>query len=160
VDRLREGVRHWLADFSWGGSCELVLAGGSVESSNLLETLERSWPQDVRRGYTTKGPHTADILVRAESQPVARLLSRGQQKIVTMALLFAQCELMRQVGRSPVLLLDDLGAELDEEAFGKVARSLVDLGLQAWITTTQTGVVEILAPDRVFHVEHGRVISA
>jgi DNA replication and repair protein RecF len=90
---------------------------------------------------------------------VAReVLSRGQQKLMAVALTLAQLRLLGEVSETtPTLLLDDPAAELDSEHLGHFVRQIAPLGCQLVITSLQPETVAFGAPDRVFHVEQGRV---
>ncbi|EQD67676.1 recombination protein F [mine drainage metagenome] len=90
-----------------------------------------------------------------EQAPERHQLSRGQTKLAALACLLAQFEVFREFrGATPLLLLDDLAAELDTTHLEQVVSYLRNSGAQAWITGTdfpsrcQPGM-------RVFHVEHG-----
>lgn len=113
---------------------------------------------DLRRGHTSVGIHRADLVVLSDDALAAHRLSRGQQKILVYALKIAQARLFRsRTGISPVLLVDDLTAELDSRHLSRVLRLLDELMLQVFITlVTNERVVETSSPG-MFHVEHGRV---
>lgn len=115
--------------------------------------------QDRQQGHTRLGPHRADFAVRA-ARPPAEALSRGQQKLLVIALVLAQAELYRRrVGDACILLIDDLPAELDPENRARVVRTLAELDAQLFVTAIEPGLLEV-APwreARVFQLARGRI---
>lgn len=88
---------------------------GEVESA-LLQKLQASYDDDLRLGSTTTGPHRDDFELRVDDRPLNVLASRGQQRTVFLALVFAATKLIEDVLRdNPIILLDDVFSELDTE---------------------------------------------
>ena len=124
----------------------------------LAEALEATRARDELRGLTHAGPHRADVLIRVGGKAAREVLSRGQQKLMAVALTLAQLQLLKAVsGTTPTLLLDDPAAELDEEHLAHFVRQIAPLGCQLVITSLQPETAAFGTPDRVFHVEQGRV---
>lgn len=142
--------------------------GWDVELS-LAELLAQSWDRDVERGHTQVGPHRADLRVKLGTAPADELLSRGQKKLVVCALKLSQIELLREAGRSCVLLVDDLASELDAGARQRLIDYLAASGAQVFITAIEQEAVAPLLLGigliqgegfKVFHVEHGTLREA
>lgn len=124
----------------------------------LAEALEASRARDEARGLTHAGPHRADVVIRVGGRLAREVLSRGQQKLMAVALTLAQLRLLRGAsGTTPTLLLDDPAAELDSEHLGHFVRQIAPLGCQLVITSLHPKTPAFGTPDRVFHVEQGRV---
>lgn len=122
----------------------------------LMEALQRNRSSDLKRGFTQQGPHRADFSVRLDGMPARRWASRGQQKLIIMALFLAQVRLIRnEVGRNPILLIDDLAAELDRRHRDKLMMRIEHNANQVFITTTDLGLFSDNTQKKVFHVEHG-----
>ncbi len=82
--------------------------------AGLLEALDRSRPEDIQRGQTLIGPHRDDFRLRLNGIDLRTYGSRGQNRTAMLALKLAEVEWMRQrTGEWPVLLLDEVLAELD-----------------------------------------------
>ena len=125
---------------------------------SLAEALDASRERDEARGLTHAGPHRADVLIRVNGKPAREVLSRGQQKLMAVALTLAQLRLLKELsGTTPTLLLDDPAAELDSQHLGYFVSQIAPLGCQLIITSLQPETVAFGSPDRVFHVEQGRV---
>jgi DNA replication and repair protein RecF len=137
---------------------ELQYFRGWGAQHSLAEALESSRGRDELRGLTHLGPHRADVVMRVGGRLAREVLSRGQQKLMAVALTLAQLRLLKDAsGTTPTLLLDDPAAELDSEHLGHFARQIAPLGCQLVITALHLETPAFGAPDRVFHVEQGRV---
>ncbi len=125
----------------------------------LKTVLARELERDLARGYTHSGPHRADLVLRSNGIPVRDCLSRGQQKLLVCALYLAQAATYRRrTGRSCVLLVDDVAAELDAQHRDLLLRRLSSLEGQVFLTATEpfsSKSADLI--DKRFHVEHGRV---
>lgn len=129
----------------------------------LKEALSSSFQRDMDRGATGPGPHRADLVLTLNGAPAKERLSRGEQKAMTAAMILAQARMICDSGNSPILLLDDLSSELDEEHLSKVLEAGLNLGVQIWLTGTELSPAVLdygkssEAGFAMFHVEHGRV---
>jgi DNA replication and repair protein RecF len=157
---LEQLIPHW-RELAAGLDCpagELQYFRGWGAQHTLAEALEASRGRDESRGLTQVGPHRADVLIRSSGKLAREVLSRGQQKLVAVALTLAQMRLMQVLsGTTPTLLLDDPAAELDSEHLAHFVRQIAPIGCQLVITSLQPETLAFGAPDRVFHVEQGRV---
>src|SRR5690606_12683227 len=96
------------------GPASLPYLRGWPEGLSLQQALEQARSRDLRLGFSSTGPHRADWRPRYAALDGVNVLSRGQEKLTALALLLAQAEdLAEQRNDWPVLLLDDLGSELD-----------------------------------------------
>lgn len=128
---------------------------GWAAGRTLMESFESGRGREREAGYTMYGPHRADLVVRANAMDAQHRLSRGQQKLLVMALLLGSAEALH-AERGALLLLDDLPAELDEARRRDVLDLLVSSGAQTFVTATHRDAVPIArASAKWFHVEHG-----
>ncbi|MDF1523873.1 MAG: DNA replication and repair protein RecF [Trueperaceae bacterium] len=121
----------------------------------LDEALARARAEELARGATSVGPHRDDLDLALDGRSVQAFGSRGEARTASLALRVAEFALLEERhGTPPVLLVDDVSAELDE---GR--RSfLIDLARrapQAIVTGTDVPV----GADRVWRVADGRVTS-
>jgi DNA replication and repair protein RecF len=141
---------------------EITLSYRSGWSSDrtLSEVLTLSRETDCRLKHTTVGPHRADLVVRYKGVKASEVLSRGQLKLVVVALKLAQIKLLRKNSdKSPIVLIDDLAAELDIEHRGLLLDSVKSFGSQVFLTTPDIELIDYddWAERKVFHVEHGQI---
>ena len=83
-------------------------------AARLLERLRETRHADLAAGFTTAGPHRADLLVQIRGLSARSYGSQGQQRSAVLALKLAEASVLREVtGEQPVALLDDVMSELD-----------------------------------------------
>ena len=146
------------------GAVQLSLQPGwKRQELSLADALLLSRERDLMLGYTSIGPHRADLRFSLRELPGREGLSRGQTKQLALTLLLAQAaHLAEQRGSWPVLQLDDLGSELDRHHQRRVLEVLADSGAQVLVTGTEipAGLSTIAGEMSMFHVEHGQIRSA
>lgn len=101
-------------------------ADTEVFEAALLDALSRRREAELERGVCLVGPHRDDLELRLGEQVAKGFASHGESWSVALALRLAAYELLRTDGGDPVLLLDDVFAELDSarrEALAAVAAS-------------------------------------
>lgn len=134
---------------------------GWDKSQPFDAALANALDRDKRYGYSTVGAHKSDINVSVNSRAAKDYLSRGQMKLLVIALYLAQIKLMSEnTDKSICVLLDDLAAELDVGSFNKVMTFLAELGVQVFVTTTNQDLfLEFMNKNdtKVFHVKHGDI---
>lgn len=105
----------------------------------FLRTLRRIRDEEIERGVTIVGPHRDDLCFWVNGVDATTYCSRGQQRTVALALKLAEVALMRgEIGEMPVLLLDDVLSELDQERSGLLLDT-ISRAQQVFITTTDVG---------------------
>jgi len=126
---------------------------------SLSDAIQVSSQSDRERGLTGPGPHKADLRLTLDGSLAKERLSRGEQKAMTAAMIMAQARLICDSGERPLLLLDDLSSELDEEHLQNVLYAALQMDVQIWLTGTRMipAVTACDAEYAVFHVEHGSV---
>lgn len=81
----------------------------------LMEMLQKCAADDLRRGFTTIGPHRDDLELRINGQDVRVYGSQGQQRTAALSVKLSEIELFQRMkNEKPVLLLDDVLSELDD----------------------------------------------
>ncbi len=122
----------------------------------LAAALAAGRAEDLRRGLTRVGPHRDDVAIRIGRADARVAASRGEQRLVTLALRLAEAlVLRRRLGHAPVLLLDDILSELDREVGERVLAWLA-AGGQVVYTATD-GQAAAAAAGAVWQVGPGRV---
>lgn len=138
---------------------DLSLKQGWESGVSLLSALKKNEHLDVLRKFTNIGAHRADIQIRTNDCLAQDYLSRGQMKLLVLALCLAQVKISSfNSGVKPCVLIDDLSAELDNEHLQKVMRYLIKLDAQIFITTTDPELFSEFGKaenTKLFHVEHG-----
>jgi DNA replication and repair protein RecF len=153
-------VVHGVGQRLLGDEVEISLQQGWSVERSLAEALEHSFARDRERGLTHVGPHRADLSVRISGMAARDRVSRGQQKLLSAAMLLGQLEHDAALGSGvAALLVDDPAAELDGGNLERLLSEVLSLPAQLFITAldAENPVLRNLPQGRRFHVEHGAV---
>ncbi|MDH6143177.1 DNA replication and repair protein RecF [Kitasatospora sp. GP30] len=113
---------------------EGALPGSREEAEQrLLEALRAARKQETERGLTLVGPHRDELGLLLGTLPAKGYASHGESWSFALALRLASYELLRADGGEPVLILDDVFAELDARRRDQLAE-LVAGGEQVLVT--------------------------
>ena len=130
---------------------------GWQEGVALDQHLAECRKEDLERGNTRYGLHRCNLLITENGKQIGHYYSRGQIKLFITALSLAQGKVFkRRTNRQPILLADDLSAELDGDSQSRIIQTIIEHGGQVFITTTKEAITVDLAQQKLFHVEHGR----
>ena len=128
----------------------------AVEYGAYAELLAKSENDDIRRRTTLLGVHRDDISISVDGADIRGYGSQGQQRTAAISLKLSELTLMKEVlGQSPVLLLDDVLSELDDNRRGMLLKSIKNI--QAFISGTNCDDVGIKDIKRL-SVKDGRVV--
>ena len=108
--------------------------GEGTEADALLQALARVRRAEAARGLTLVGPHRDDLAIELDGVDARAFASRGQQRLLALALRLAEVlPIAGVVGTPPVLLLDDALSELDARSREQVLREAEAAG-QVFLT--------------------------
>ena len=96
--------------------------GAELLEVALLAELARVRPAELERGVTLVGPHRDDLVLSLAGRPAKGYASHGESWSYALALRLASYELLSSDGAEPVLVLDDVFAELDTARRGRLAK--------------------------------------
>jgi DNA replication and repair protein RecF len=158
---LQEELHKIINAFISNIEVKLNYLKGWDKSVSLADALTKAASRDIQYGFSTIGAHKSDIRVIVNDKPAKDYLSRGQMKLLVIALYLAQIKLMNDNSdKSVCVLLDDLAAELDVDSLAKVMFFLDKLNVQVFVTTTNEDLFKQFIEDnesKVFHVKHGEI---
>ena len=154
--RLDEIAAEKLSQLTGGRDHLQTIYKPNCEEGMLAEKLRKNIDRDIYFGSTQSGPHKDDILFSIDGREVKVYGSQGQQRTTALAARLAEIDLIREeTGEEPVLLLDDVFSELDENRQKFLLQSIE--GLQAFVTCTgiEDSVKKYISKDNLFYVENG-----
>lgn len=126
------------------GDLETWLNDGSAVTveDRFREVLAHNRPLDAVTGGAAVGVHRSDLLVKhVEKNMPADQCSTGEQKALLMALVLSHARLLTaERGVTPLLLLDEVAAHLDEDRREALFSAVLEMGAQAWMTGTDARV--------------------
>ncbi len=149
--RLMEGRQRAVEVISpaFRGMCEVLRLDGemcldyrarvpSTSVEGFCEQLSRHLAADLERGHTTCGPHRDELAVTRDGRPLRTYASQGERRLALLALLMAEREALQRARReAPLLLLDDVLSELDEQRRGALLGKLREAEGQCVIAATE-----------------------
>ena len=135
---------------------------GWSSDEDLAQVLKKNRYTDLTRSFTSVGAHRMDVRISINNKAAIDVLSRGQLKLVTVALYLAQVRtLFLTTGKASVVMVDDVSAELDTANTSRVFSTLDELGSQIICTTLDldqtTKSIKTTRDIKVFHVEQGNI---
>ncbi|WP_228976184.1 DNA replication/repair protein RecF [Streptomyces sp. DH12] len=133
-----------------------VTAGREELAERLLGALAEVRRQEIERGVTLVGPHRDDLGLMLGQMPAKGYASHGESWSYALALRLASYDLLRSEGNEPVLVLDDVFAELDGRRRERLAE-LVAPGEQVLVTAAVDDDVPGVLAGRRYAVAEGAV---
>ena len=127
----------------------------------FLAKIQQRAVAEMHQGTTLVGPHRDEIELTINQTPARQYGSQGQQRTLVLALKLAELQLIEEVVKeSPLLLLDDVLAELDPSRQNQLLDAIQDR-FQTLITTTHLSSFDSqwLNSSQILDVEAGKILS-
>jgi DNA replication and repair protein RecF len=113
------------------------LAGDRDIERKFLDALDREREKELKAGVTVVGPHRDDVMMTVNGMDLRTFGSQGQQRTAAIALKLAAARFFEKtMGEQPILLLDDVFAELDRQRTSLLFDLLAEFG-QLFIATAK-----------------------
>ncbi len=173
LERLMPLARNWHRSIS--GSAEVldvkydanIEVGPELIAKDNLEGVRQAFLEKIQKraiaeqfqGTTLVGPHRDDITFTINNTPARQYASQGQQRTLVLALKLAELQLIEEVvGEAPLLLLDDVLAELDLSRQNQLLETIQER-FQTLITTTHLGAFDAqwLRQTQILSVVAGQI---
>ena len=173
LERLMPLARNWHGSIS--GSTEIldvkydanIEVGPELIAKDNLEGVRQAFLEKIQQraiaeqfqGTTLVGPHRDDITFTINNTPARQYASQGQQRTLVLALKLAELQLIEEVvGEAPLLLLDDVLAELDLSRQNQLLETIQER-FQTLITTTHLGAFDSqwLRQTQILSVVSGQI---
>jgi DNA replication and repair protein RecF len=148
----------------------IALEGGLEEALSRLPAtevedefrarLDQGRERDRAVARALEGPHLSDLIVtHGPKNTPATLCSSGEQKALLIGLILAKAELIREIeGASPLILLDEVAAHLDQSRREALFAEISRLSAQAWMTGTDRDLFAPMAENaQIFAVNRGKI---
>lgn len=132
----------------------------TFDYDSLSEYYESKREYDIILKRTSTGVHRANLVFSIDSNPAEQSASRGELKLLSIALLLSQSRAIKSDKHdNGIILIDDITSELDATNRGFLMDYFFDLNQQIIITTTGTDLTFADKEHKMFHVEHGEIIQ-
>lgn len=163
IEKINE-ISRKIHDSISGGTEKLSLKyETSIDNFNdtfgfFLDVLKEERNEDIKNRTTGKGPHKDDIKISANGIDLRKFGSQGQQRTAALSLKLSEIKLIEdETGENPILLLDDVLSELDNDRQTYLINSLGEN--QMFITTADISgkVVRSLPEGKIFKIKEGKI---
>ena len=136
-----------------------IVGSASEIAEQFCTKLSEVRKEELRRGVTLIGPQRDDMVFTANGMDVRTYGSQGQQRTVALSLRLAELEMMAETAQEPpIVLLDDVMTDLDEERRAHVFELTIGR-CQTFATTTSLKFFEddFIRGGTLFKVGQGKV---
>jgi DNA replication and repair protein RecF len=131
-------------------------AGLEDPVQDMAAAMEAGLERERQAGSVLVGPHRDDLLFSCLGRPASHALSRGQKRrLVVSAILASGLLIEAKLRMKPILLLDDVAAELDAEGRELMGRALAATGWQVFATGAEDPFVKV--PKTLWRVQEGDI---
>jgi DNA replication and repair protein RecF len=132
--------------FSWDRSIRESIISYPIK--DIFNTkLKQGFKKDLLLKTTLVGPHRDDLLITINGKDLRSFGSQGQQRIASICLKFCEIHILEEELRTePILLLDDVLSELDNERRNKLIE-IIKNKFQTFVTTTNISFLDKLDVD-------------
>ena len=110
------------AEIIYKSSLEGISENATENSEKIMEKLITNRSSELERGLTLTGPHRDDLLLTLGDHQVKGYASHGESWSIALSLKLATYNLLKSDGLSPILILDDVFSELDEDRREKLSQ--------------------------------------
>lgn len=158
VEKIYQGISSQKEQFSLSYDSSFFKEEQKQIQQSLYEKLKQSQRSDLMMGYTTVGPHRDDISFAINGVSARSFGSQGQQRSVALALKLAEAQVMEKItGEQPIILLDDVMSELDENRQDYILNHLKDR--QVFLTCCDPNHIQQLKKGALFEIRQGNLTS-
>ncbi len=142
--------------------CGFLGENDEIEEISLIkekfdQTLADRRIEEIRRCQSCIGPHRDDIVFYINEQNASKFASQGQQRTIVLSLKLSELDMIKEkIGEAPILLLDDVLAELDDIRQNYLLKS-INSDTQTIITSVDTILFEeeFLKDVKIYKIENG-----
>jgi len=170
VEEIKVVAREFQKNISKGNEeLDLIYESTVTDATSNIDqmktlfknALEESFEKEIARGQSVIGPHRDDLTFLINGREAKSFASQGQQRSIVLALKLSELKVIEnRKGEIPVLLLDDVFAELDENRQDFLLHNLPP-NIQTFLTTTHISDIqkELLENAKVIKIESGKVLN-
>ena len=144
------------ASITYKSSIENPSRNTEENLENILVKMVEIRRQELDRGLTLIGPHRDDLLIHLGDHVVKGYASHGESWTIALALKLAAYRLLVAEGKQPILILDDVFSELDEERRAQLV-DLAQSAEQTFITVAVEGDLPKDLTGVTYYVKNGSV---
>lgn len=149
------------------GTLDLTYVSGCIEDNDyskdsIFRRLNENFEKEMIMKSSLIGPHRDDLEIKLNQQPARSFASQGQTRSLALSLKFAVVKMIEdEYQESPIILLDDLDSELDQERLTLLYDFLLSKNRQIFISGTSIpGSVQQLGKNfSHFEINKGQAVT-
>jgi DNA replication and repair protein RecF len=139
----------------------LIKSNSDIEKLGVVfkERLEENFDNDLKKGYTSIGPHLDDIKININELDAKTYGSQGQKRTCALSLKLSQTQIIKdETGEDAIVLLDDVMSELDLRRQKKLLENFKNH--QVVITSTEINFINELQTEtkKIYTIKGGNLI--
>ena len=160
IEQLEKYINQYQKELFPKYSISIEYQKGWQKEMSYSESLKYNLKKDIQLGYTSCGPHRADMILKANGKPIKEIFSSGEIKLLGALLVISNLINIKGLTlERPILLCDDLDSEIDNINLQKIIDIIDNQSFQTFMTT----IHEKSSTNKkyglsMFHVEHGLIV--
>lgn len=160
LEQLNEIIYDIHKNLSGGKEEILISYEPDVLINDFENKLKMNQERDIKLKQTSVGPHRDDFVFLSDNIDIRRYGSQGQQRTAALSLKLSEIELVKKISKdTPILLLDDVLSELDNNRQNYLLNSIGDIQTIITCTGLEEFVNNRFEINKIFYVENGIVTS-
>lgn len=160
IESVKENINNVYKYITDGKNTLDTIYEKSVDEGNFEKKLSKNLEKDIKNNTTGVGPHRDDVAFLLNGKDLRKFGSQGQTKIASFACKLSQIQNVRKIsGEKPILLLDDVFSEIDEEKQEKLSSIIKDIQTIITATGIEKNIFKNIKVDQVYKIEKGQVIN-
>lgn len=158
VEQLNEIIYDIHKNLSGGKEEIHIIYEPNVNIEDFEKNMRMSRERDIGAKMTTVGPHRDDFAIIVDGIDIRKYGSQGQQRTAALSLKLSEIELVKKIAKdNPILLLDDVLSELDNNRQNYLLNSIGDIQTIITCTGLEEFVNDRFEINRVYKVMNGGV---
>ena len=144
----------------FNNNCEIIDETDNIKEK-ILNKLNKNLKKEIILGSTQYGPHKDDFDIILDGKNIRDYGSQGQQRLAIISLKLGEIDIFKKyVGTNPILLLDDVFSELDENKKNNLLK-YINKDNQVIITTTDLNNIDkkILNNAKIIKIKNGKILK-
>ncbi len=161
IEKINKSIAKIYEDIFEYGELKVIYNSSFNDKSEeeILDNYQKKYYREMEMGKTLSGIHHDDIEFILDGNSIKDFGSVGQQKNAIIAFKLAQILIMKEIkGEYPILILDDLFSELDNQKINNIIKML-NKEVQTFITSTNIDNIDkmLLKNSNIYLVENNKI---
>lgn len=160
VEQLNQIISGIHTNLSGGKEHLTIVYEKNCSKEEIYDLLRRNRERDLRMKTSSVGPHRDDLLFSVDGIDIRKFGSQGQQRTAALSLKLSEIELVKKIiSDTPILLLDDVLSELDQNRQNYLLNSIHDIQTMITCTGLDEFINHRFSINKIFRVIEGTVSS-